>query len=172
MAITTLNTLARHNVWATARLIQVLETVSDEDFFKDQGLFFKSIFGTLNHILVGEHYLWFARFSQGRSEQLPLDSIIEPDRQALLEALQQKSHHWIEFLQQLEPSLLTQQLHYTNIAGQALSLPYAATLQHVFNHSTHHRGQISAALTQMGYPTPVMDLVYMLIEEKQQAQSE
>lgn len=170
MEMTLLNTLARYNIWATARLVQVLETVSDEDFFKDQGLFFQSIFGTLNHILVGEHDLWFARFSQGCSKQLALNSIIESDRHALLDALQQKSYRWIEFLQHLDPALLTQQLHYTTTTGQALSLPYAATLQHVFNHSTHHRGQISAALIQMGYPSPVMDLVYMLVEEKQQAQ--
>lgn len=171
MEMSLFNTLARYNIWATDRLVQVLETVSDEDFFKDQGLFFKSIFGTLNHILVGEHDLWFARFSQGRSEALALDRIIESDRQLLLKTLQQKSYHWIEFLQQLDPAVFAQQLHYTTTTGQALSLPYAATLQHVFNHSTHHRGQISAALTQMGYPSPVMDLVYMLVEEKQQAQS-
>lgn len=120
---------------------------------------------------MGEHDLWFARFSQGRSEALALNTIIEADRQLLLQTLQKKSYHWIEFLQQLDPALLGQQLHYINTTGQALSLPYAAILQHVFNHSTHHRGQISAALTQMGYASPVMDLVYMLVEEKQQTQS-
>ena len=56
-------------------------------------------------------------------------------------------------------------LHYKTSAGQEMSLPYAATLLHVFNHGTHHRGQVTAALTSMGYPCPEMDMVYMLIEK-------
>ena len=46
-----------------------------------------------------------------------------------------------------------------------MSLPYAATLLHVFNHGTHHRGQVTAVLTSMGYPCTEMDMVYMLIEK-------
>lgn len=166
MDMNTFNTLARYNVWATEKLLDHLQHISDDDFFKDQGLFFKSIFGTLNHILVGEHYLWFARFSQGRNEALTLDQIVIEDRQQLVTTLQKKSHNWLDFLQQLDPALLLQELHYCTTTGQKLSLPYAATLLHVFNHSTHHRGQITAALTQMGYPCPALDLVYMLVEEK------
>ena len=45
------------------------------------------------------------------------------------------------------------------------SLPFAATLWHVFNHSTQHRGQITAALTAMGQPAPEFDMVYMLQAE-------
>ena len=48
----------------------------------------------------------------------------------------------------------------------AASLPFAATLAHVFNHGTHHRGQVTAALTALGHPCPVLDLVYMLQEEQ------
>ena len=48
-----------------------------------------------------------------------------------------------------------------------MSLPFAATLLHVFNHGTHHRGQITAALTSMGYHCPEIDLVNMLVEENQ-----
>ena len=50
--------------------------------------------------------------------------------------------------------------------GQAVSLPFSATLAHVFNHGTHHRGQISAALTAMGWRSPEPDLVYMLQQEQ------
>ena len=46
--------------------------------------------------------------------------------------------------------------------GQAMNLPFATTLAHVFNHGTHHRGQISAALTFLGQPAPELDLVYFL----------
>ena len=46
--------------------------------------------------------------------------------------------------------------------GIAQSLPFAPTLAHVFNHGTHHRGQVCAALTAMGRATPELDLVYLL----------
>ena len=46
-------------------------------------------------------------------------------------------------------------------------LAFAATLVHVFNHSTHHRGHIAAALTAMAQPAPELDMVYMLQAENQ-----
>mgnify|MGYP003483959232 FL=1 len=51
-----------------------------------------------------------------------------------------------------------------------LTLPYSATLLHIFNHGTHHRGQITAALTSLGYSCPELDLVYMLIEQQKDLQ--
>jgi uncharacterized damage-inducible protein DinB len=47
----------------------------------------------------------------------------------------------------------------------AQSLPFSATLAHVFNHGTHHRGQITAAITALGHPCPELDLVWMLQAE-------
>ena len=56
-------------------------------------------------------------------------------------------------------------LDYTTMRGTAASLPFALTLAHVFNHSTHHRGQITAALTALNQPCPELDLVYFLQSE-------
>ena len=55
---------ARYHVWATHRLLDAVSRVSDEDYKRDVGLFFKSIHGTLNHLLVGECLLWQQRFPQ------------------------------------------------------------------------------------------------------------
>ncbi|MCX7255359.1 MAG: damage-inducible protein DinB [Polaromonas sp.] len=110
-------TLARYNVWATARLLAALAAVPEDDYRRDVGLFFRSIHGTLAHLFVGEHQLWFRRFDEGISPVVALD---------------------------------------------AASLPFAATLAHVFNHGTHHRGQITAALTALGQPCPELDMVYFL----------
>jgi len=164
--IETLQLLARYNVWTTAKLNQSLAQVSDTDFYRDSGLFFQSISGTLNHLLCGEHELWFARFAYGHSPVLPLNTTIEQDRYVLVQTLQDKAHNWITFLDALDPKLLLGNLKYQTSTGQPKSLPYSATLLHVFNHATHHRGQMSAALTAMGYPCPELDLVFMLIEQQ------
>lgn len=159
--------LAQYNIWATQRLCESLKSVSDDDFNKDVGLYFKSIVGTLNHLLLGEHYLWYSRFKQGISPAIALNTMIQTKKTALLDELQEKSKNWIEFLEQLDEKTLNADLTYKRVSGQQLTLPYAATLMHVFNHGTHHRGQITAAMTGLGYPCPELDLVYMLVEQNQ-----
>ena len=166
-----LSLMAQYNIWATQRLSVSLEKVSDEDFYKDVGLYFKSIFGTLNHLLVGEHYLWYPRFAERISPNLKLNDVIEEDRSLCLTQLRQKSQQWIAFIEALDDGRLQGSLSYTRVNGEQLTLPFMPTLFHVFNHGTHHRGQITAAMTAMGYECPELDLVYMLAEiERHQKQ--
>jgi uncharacterized damage-inducible protein DinB len=157
--------LARYNVWATHRLLEAVEALSDDDYRRDVGLFFKSIHGTLNHLLVGEHMLWYPRFARGESPKLALDDEIEPVRERLAQALRGGSGNWKPLIESWSAERFEGKLAYTTTKGQAVSLPFAATLVHVFNHGTHHRGQITAALTMLKQPCPVLDLVYMLVEE-------
>ena len=63
-------TLARYNAWATQRLLDAVAALDDGDYRRDAGLFFKSIHGTLNHLLVGEHHVWFVRFAEGISPKV------------------------------------------------------------------------------------------------------
>ena len=79
--------LARYNVWATQRLLAAIDTLDDGVYHKDAGLFFKSIHRTLNHMLVGEHLLWYPRFAKGISPKLALDMEAEPVRERLGQAL-------------------------------------------------------------------------------------
>lgn len=157
--------LAEYNIWATNRLIQSLEAINHDDFYRDVGLYFKSIAGTLNHLLLGEHYLWYSRFKEGISPTIALDTIVHTEKAALLNELQQKSRNWISFIDQIDETTLKGAFTYKRVSGQELTLPFAATLMHVFNHGTHHRGQITAAVTALGYPCPELDLIYMLAEK-------
>ena len=158
-------TLARYNQWATQRLLGCVTVLSDDDYRKDVGLFFKSIHGTLNHLLVGEHLLWYPRFAQGVSPQLQLDMVAEPVRERLDQALNGGAGNWLPLIESWPVEKFDGKLSYTTTQGVALCIPFATTLAHVFNHGTHHRGQITAALTAMGHPCPVLDLVYMLQQE-------
>ena len=88
-----LNTMAQYNIWATEKLCTAISQVSEEDLHSNLGLAFKSIFGTLNHLLVGEHFVWYPRFNtQVISKPLQLDSIVETNTQILLKQLKDKSH--------------------------------------------------------------------------------
>ncbi|WP_374412921.1 DinB family protein [Hydrogenophaga sp.] len=157
--------LARYNVWATRRLLDAVAAVSEADYRKDCGLFFKSIHGTLNHLLVGEHLLWYPRFARGVSPKVELNAEVEPDRARVAQALTDGAANWLPLIESWPAERFDGALNYTNMRGQTMSLPFAPTLAHVFNHGTHHRGQITAALTALGLPCPELDLVYLLQEE-------
>jgi uncharacterized damage-inducible protein DinB len=154
--------LARHNVWATDRLLEAVAEVSEDDYRRDAGLFFRSIHGTLAHLYVVEAQLWFRRFAEGISPVVALDADLLPERQALATQLLQGTRRWEPLVASLPPERFDGRMNYTAMRGQPASLPFAATLGHVFNHGTHHRGQITAALTALGRPCPELDMVYFL----------
>ncbi len=155
-------TLAHYNVWATDKLLTATLALTDADYQRDVGLFFGGVHGTLNHLLVGEHTLWWPRFAQGLSPKVQLDAIVESDRAALAQRLREGAARWPGFIADLSAERFVGTLDYTTTRGVAQSLPFATTLAHVFNHATHHRGQITAALTHLGAPCPELDLVFFL----------
>jgi uncharacterized damage-inducible protein DinB len=147
------STLARYNVWATQQLLEVVDQLDDAAYRKDVGL------------LVGEHLLWYPRFAKGVSPKVELDMEAEPVRERLGQALKGGAANWQPLIASWPAERFEGKLSYTTMRGQAVSLPFAATLAHVFNHGTHHRGQITAALTALGQASPVLDLVFMLQQE-------
>ena len=158
-------TMARYNGWATRKLYEHIDALSDDEYRRDAGLFFKSVHGTLNHLLVAEQLLWLPRFAEGVSPRRALNEEVESDRMRLRERLLEGPARWVPVIDALDDVRLMGRLDYTTTKGIAASLPLAATLGHVFNHGTHHRGQISAAITAMGHACPEIDLVWMLQEE-------
>ena len=162
-------TLARYNLWATQRLLAHVDQLIEADYRRDTGLFFKSIHGTLNHLLVAEHLLWFPRFAQGVSPVMALDVEAEAQRDRLRDRLLQGAAAWLPLIEPWPEERLLGALAYTRSNGQAMVLPFAATLGHVFNHGTHHRGQITAAITALGRACPELDLAHMLHDESRSA---
>lgn len=159
-----LQTLARYNLWATRRLLEAVAPLPEAQYRADAGLFFRSVHGTLNHLLVAQQ-LWFSRFAENLSPVIALDTELEPDRQRVGERLVEGALEWLPMLDVWPDTRLTGRLEYRRTNGEAMSLPFHAVLAHVFNHGTHHRGQVTAALTGFGRPAPELDLPYMLAEE-------
>ena len=130
-AVTHFSLLARYNVWATARLLAAVQVLPEADYRRDMGLFFRSIHGTLNHLLVGEHLLWFARFAEGASPRMALDAEVEalvqrksPSLQVQIKNLKKQKlavkEEIYNMLQQAQPILaLKQQKNYMDQAKLA-----------------------------------------------------
>ena len=157
---------AAHHLWATERLLGGhIEPLPEADYRADVRLFFKSIHRTLNHLLVAER-IWQPRFMENVSPRLSLDAELFTERTPLLAELQTAARRWGEWLSTLEPAALDGDLHYTRSDGQQTVVPKAASLGHVFNHGTHHRGQITAALTALGHEAPELDWVRQLQQQR------
>jgi len=159
------DTLARYHHWATVRLFEHVDRLDDDEYRRDAGLFFRSVHGTLNHLLVAEHRAWFPRFAAGISNRIALDAELETDRAALREQLLAAAAAWPPLIAGWPAARFDGRLDYTTTRGVDQSLPFALTLVHVFNHATHHRAQITAAITAMGHDCPELDLVWMLQAE-------
>lgn len=101
-----------------------------------------------------------------RDDRLPdrLDAILVDDRGALAAAREQEDGRIIAFADSLGGAALAGTRSYRNPAGAAYTQPLAAVLAHVFNHQTHHRGQMHAALTKLGRTAPALDLIDYLRE--------
>ena len=159
-------TLARYNAWATRRLLDGVAALGEDDYRRDVGLFFKSVHGPLNHLLLGEHGVWFERFAGRASPRVDLGAEVEPNRTRLAERLLEGAARWQPLIESWPAERFGGTLDYATTKGVPLSLPFAATLAHVFNHGTHLRFHFTAALTALGQPCPELDLVYMLQQEQ------
>jgi uncharacterized damage-inducible protein DinB len=158
-----LRLMADYHAWALDRLYAEVDALSDADYFRDSGQFFGSVHGTLNHLLLVEH-LWQARMQQTVYPVAGLDQQLEPDRAALKQRLQAFAQGWRPFVDALDAATVAGDLNYRNLQNTPYTLPFASLVLHVFNHATHHRGQASIALVQLGRTAPVMDLPYFLLE--------
>ncbi|PFH09559.1 putative damage-inducible protein DinB [Collimonas sp. PA-H2] len=154
--------LASYHLWATTKLLGHIDAISEEEYRRDCGLYFASIHGTLNHMLVGERN-WYARIAKENSPIVPLDSELESERAALGNALAKASRRWSSWLATQPQQSYDGNLHYTRASGEPAVAPFMAVLGHVFNHATHHRGQITAALTAMGRACPELDFIYWAV---------
>lgn len=158
---TAMLTLAGYHAWATEVLFETVDRLDDARYRADVRLFFRSVHGTLNHLLVADH-VWYGRCVDAPFAVGGLDSELEAERSKLARALRAATARWSTWLDTLDDARLAGTLVYRNMSGAAFEQPLTSVLLHVFNHATHHRGQVSAALTQAGLAAPEMDLVWYL----------
>jgi uncharacterized damage-inducible protein DinB len=152
---------AAYNSWCNERLYDAAATLSDDDYRADRGAFFKSVHGTLNHLLVGDR-IWMRRFT-GAGEMPPsLDAILYDDFASLRAARRVQDTLITRYINGLSEADLLGTLRYrTVVRPQAIEQPLAPALDHFFNHQTHHRGQAHALLSAVigNDKTPSFDLI-------------
>ena len=168
--------LARYNTWMNERLYALCATLPDEVRKEDRGAFFRSVHGTLNHLLLTDR-AWLGRFTRDAALAQSRDGNGNPiaytgklDQEvyadfALLRRERATTDAAIEaWAAGLTAEHLAAPFSYRASAGQRYDHPLWWAVIHFFNHQTHHRGQLTTLLTQLGHDSGVTDLVSLLRE--------
>ncbi len=149
--------LAAYNRWANRRQYDDAATLSDDIRKRPAGLFFGSIHGTLNHLLVTD-YIWMRRFTGDGPRPERLNQLLHDDFAELRAAREAEDERIFAFVTGTEA--YDRILEYQNSSGKTFQQALGPALTHFFNHQTHHRGQVHAGLTIAGIREPAsLDLL-------------
>ncbi|MEP3278120.1 MAG: DinB family protein [Stappiaceae bacterium] len=156
-------TLAEYNHWMTEKLYAAADSVPDSVRKEDRGAFFRSIHSTFNHILMGD-IAWMQRFTE-RPYPIAVKGMgvdIFEDYAALQSAHLDMALYIKDWSQTLKSEWLSGQLHWESLADNVpRERPCWLCVSHLFNHQTHHRGQITTLLKQLDVDVGDTDLPFM-----------
>ena len=154
-------TLAAYNRWMNDRIYAACAALSDEERKRDVGAFFKSIHGTLNHILLGDR-VWMGRFTGVPFSVQSLDQELYAEFAELRAQRQRTDEDITAWVNSLSGPEFEQPMSYmSTVNPQLRTYPFWLTVVSFFNHQTHHRGQVTTLLMQAGIDPGVTDLIWL-----------
>lgn len=150
-------TLFDYDAWATDRVLETVAALTEEQYTKDLGSSFGGVRGTLVHT-YGAQWIWLQRWKGTSPAQ-----IIKAEEIPTFAGLKERWSAWRNdlhaFLDPLTEEQLQSKLTYKDIRGNQYSQPLYHQMQHLVNHSTYHRGQITTMLRQLGAKPVSTDLI-------------
>ncbi|NQW01017.1 MAG: damage-inducible protein DinB [Rhodospirillales bacterium] len=154
--------MAGYGAWANRRLVTACRALSEDAYHADRGAFFSSIHGTLNHILVGDR-VWLGRITGIDSGLRDLDARLFDTREGLAAARSSEDQRIEAVIDAMPDAAFDGSLTYTTLVKPTtISTPMRQVLTHLFNHATHHRGQVHGLLSQVPSDPPSLDLIVYL----------
>lgn len=156
-------TMARYNCWQNSNLFEAANTLSDQERRLDRGAFFKSIHETFSHILWADQ-IWMSRFSNSPEPRAGIkeSSTLFNDWHSLEQERHKFDQVILNWAETLSPQWFEGSLRwYSGAIGQEVEKPKTRLSIQLFNHQTHHRGQIHAMLTAAGARPNDTDVPFM-----------
>ena len=149
--------LANFNKWTNEKIIISCKKLTETEYEKDRGAFFSSIHGTLNHLLVVDR-AYIARI-KGKNHGLKgLDQILFESLLQLEEARIKEDKHLVDLVNGLSEESIYKEITYKGFETGNTTYTINMILITLFNHQTHHRGQIHNMLSQAGIKPPQIDI--------------
>ena len=155
--------MARYNRWQNQNLFGVADRLSDEERRRERGAFFGSVHKTLSHLMWADQ-IWMSRLTDMPAPKggIPESVSLYPDWELLREARAGLDERIIDWADRLDEASLAGDLTwYSAAAKRELGRPKWLLVTHMFNHQTHHRGQVHCLLTQAGGKPDDTDLTFL-----------
>jgi uncharacterized damage-inducible protein DinB len=157
----TFRTLAHYNRWMNERLYAACASIPDEQRKRDRRAYFRSIHGTLNHLLLGDR-LWLGRFTARPFRVRSLKEELYGDFATLRRERVRTDVEIEDYAGSLSAEALGASILFTSVVGlRERSYPLWVVVLHFFNHQTHHRGQLTTLLSQCGVDPGLTDLMWL-----------
>ncbi|TCL09525.1 putative damage-inducible protein DinB [Shimia isoporae] len=155
--------MARYNAWQNGQVRAACEKLTEAELRADRGAFFGSVMATLNHILWGD-FLWMSRLDGGEGPSVPAKEHIDicPTFAVWSQERLRMDQRIGQWADRVSEDTLSGDLHWHAVMlDREMSKPLADCVVGLFNHQTHHRGQIHAMLTSLDRDPGATDLVLM-----------
>jgi uncharacterized damage-inducible protein DinB len=162
-----LRTLVDFNYWARDRMLAAVEPLTADQYLRDLGNSFRSVRDTVVHTYSAE-WVWYTRW-QGESPTAPIPFDTFPDLASLWTAWRELERSIRGFVDGLDDAALARVLDYRLMNGQPGRSAYWQMIQHVVNHGSYHRGQVTTLLRQLGAPPPKSTDLIAYYREKAEA---
>ena len=156
-AITNFQLLSNFNTWANAKIFSSCKKLDDTEYKRDRGAFFSSIHGTLNHLLVVDK-AYISRIKGKDHGLISLDQILYENLFQLEEARIKEDKRLVGLVNSLSEESIQKEITYTGFETGNTTYTINVILITLFNHQTHHRGQIHNMLSQAGIKPPQIDI--------------
>ena len=154
-------TMARYNQTMNAQVYAACSGLSDEERRRDRGAWFKSIHGTLNHVLLCDK-MWLGRFSGQPFPATSLDMELFESWDELWAERARFDEVLVAWIDNLDAEQLRGELRFTPISRPVeMVMPMWLCVAHLWNHQTHHRGQATALMEAAGADSGVTDLPFV-----------
>jgi uncharacterized damage-inducible protein DinB len=151
--------LAAYNRWANARLYAAAIALPDAVYRRPTGVFFGSLHGTLNHLLLADR-IWLKRLTGEGEHPNKLDAILHENRADLTRDRLIEDDRLIATVDRYDAAALASPFSYRTTSGAPQQQVLSDILLHLFNHQTHHRGQAHACCSILtGREPPSLDLL-------------
>jgi uncharacterized damage-inducible protein DinB len=159
MTVENFRQLARYNHWANLRLYGAALDMPEEQYRRPTGVFFGSLHGTLNHLLLTDR-IWLKRLTGQGEHPDRLNAILYDDRHDLVHARMAEDARLSDLVAGYTDTDLAKAVSYRTTPGKPYSQVLQDILLHLFNHQTHHRGQAHACCSILtGTEPPSLDLL-------------
>jgi uncharacterized damage-inducible protein DinB len=161
--------LYEYNTWANHRTLDACAPLTGEQFTRDLHSSFPSVRDTLVHLFLVE-WIWLERW-HGRAPTALPSAADYPDLASVRRRWQEIERDLTDYVASLQPEGISRVIHHKTMKGDPQSAPHWQMLQHLVNHQTYHRGQITTMLRQLGAKAISTDMIFFYRERAASAKA-